>query len=87
MAAHKGQTDFVRAAAIVLKRFPEAEFLIAGRDASPQRKYENDLRSLIEELGLQNKIHLLGWIRRRCAVFRRARRFRFGFASSSRSAW
>lgn len=62
IAAHKGQTDFVRAAALVLKRFPETEFLIAGRDASPQRKHERDLKSLIAELGLQDKVHLLGWL-------------------------
>lgn len=62
IAAHKGQTEFVRAAAEVLKRFPETEFLIAGRDASPQKFHENDLRNLIEELGLRKKIHLLGWL-------------------------
>lgn len=62
IAAHKGQTDFVRAVALVLKRFPEAEFFIAGRDASPQKYHENDLRLLIEKLELKNKVHLLGWL-------------------------
>ncbi len=62
IAAHKGQIDFVRAADEVLKRFPDAEFLIAGRDASPSKKNEYALRGLIEELGLKNKIHLVGWL-------------------------
>jgi len=69
LAAHKGQTDFVRAAAMVLKRFPETEFVIAGRDASPRKNYENDLRRLIEEFGLQNKIRLLGWIDDDATIF------------------
>ncbi len=61
IAAHKGQTDFVRAASSVVKQFPEAEFLIVGQDNSANKKQQKSLESLIEELGLQNKIHLLGW--------------------------
>lgn len=62
ITAHKGQTDFVCAAAEILKKFPNAEFLIAGQDASPLKKHERDLRNSIEKLGLQDKIHFLGWL-------------------------
>lgn len=62
IAAHKGQIDFVRAAAEVSKRFPDAKFLIAGRDASTDGRNEKALRGLIEELGLKNKIHHVGWL-------------------------
>lgn len=61
ITAHKGQSDFVRAAPMVLKRFPDAEFLIAGQDGSPEKKHLKNLKNLIESLKLENKIHLLGW--------------------------
>ena len=58
---HKGQLDFVHAAAQVLKVLPETEFLIVGQDSSPQKLHHNKLQRLIEELNLQNKVHLLGF--------------------------
>lgn len=58
---HKGQLDFVRAAAIVLKDLPETEFLIVGQDSSPQQSHQMRLLKLIKELNLQDKIHLLGF--------------------------
>ncbi len=69
ITAHKGQTDFVRAASVVLKQFPAAEFLIVGQDGSPPQKYQKRLEDLIKELGLQNKIHLFGWIEDVAPVF------------------
>jgi glycosyltransferase involved in cell wall biosynthesis len=51
----------VRAAALILKQFPKTEFLIIGQDAAAQKDYRKQLEKLIEELGLQNKIHFLGW--------------------------
>lgn len=69
ITAHKGQTDFVRAASLVLKQFPAAEFLIVGQDSSPRGRYLKHLENVIEELGLQNNIHLLGWIDNVAPVF------------------
>lgn len=62
ITAHKGQTDFVRAAREVLKKLPETEFLIVGQDGSPQKKHQKRLADLIAELKLENKIHLVGWL-------------------------
>jgi glycosyltransferase involved in cell wall biosynthesis len=69
IASHKGQMDFVRAAARVTEYFPEAEFLIVGQDGSANGKQQKSLENLIEELGLQNKIHLLGWTEDVASIF------------------
>ncbi len=69
IAAHKGQTDFVRAASRVAEQFPDAEFLIVGQDGSANGKQQKNLENLIEKLGLQNKIHLLGWTDNIAPVF------------------
>ena len=61
IAAHKGQTDFARAAPEILKRFPDSRFLIVGRDNSAGEKHQTKLENLIGRLELQNKIRLLGW--------------------------
>lgn len=69
LAAHKGQTDFVRAAAKILEQFPEAEFFIAGRDQSKGKKYQNQVENLIAALNLPNRIHLLGWVEDAAAFY------------------
>lgn len=58
---HKGQLDFVRAAQLVLEKFPETEFLIIGQDGSSQKQHQFRLEKLIAELGLTKKFHLLGF--------------------------
>ena len=58
---HKGQSDFVRAAKIVLEKFPDTEFLIIGQDSSSQKQHLFQLEELIAELGLSEKIRLLGF--------------------------
>ena len=61
IAPHKGQADFIHAAALILERFPETEFLITGRDSPNRQEYRKHLEKLIEDFQLQNKIHFLGW--------------------------
>lgn len=52
----KGQDDFLRAAAIVLARRPEAQFVLVG--TGPR---EGALRSLAEELGVARSVRFLGF--------------------------
>lgn len=59
---HKGQEEFVRAAAALAPQFPEADFLIAGEDASHDKAYRGRLERLVNELGLEGRVHLLGWL-------------------------
>ncbi len=57
----KGQTDFVRAAAIIKAGSETAvEFLIAGEDASRDGRNRAALERLIAELGLAKSVRLLG---------------------------
>ncbi|MDQ3818857.1 MAG: glycosyltransferase family 4 protein, partial [Acidobacteriota bacterium] len=59
---HKGQEDLVRAAALITREFADVDFLIAGDDASPNKQYRGRLERLIKELGLEGRVHLLGWV-------------------------
>lgn len=57
----KGQADFVRAAAIVAEKFQgTVEFLCAGEDKSHTGAYRANVESLIAELGLSERVRLLG---------------------------
>lgn len=59
---HKGQEDFVRAAALITREFADVDFLIAGDDASPDKRYRAHLERLIKELHVERRVHLLGWL-------------------------
>jgi L-malate glycosyltransferase len=56
----KGHEVFVRAAALVLEAIPQARFVIAGEDDSPSAETRLAVSNLITELGLQDKVRLLG---------------------------
>ncbi|HYW73413.1 MAG TPA: glycosyltransferase [Pyrinomonadaceae bacterium] len=48
---------FLRAAALLLRDFPAAQFVVAGKDVDWNN---DDLRRQVQELGLVERIHLLG---------------------------
>ena len=58
----KGHEDFVRAAAIVSKRYDNVEFIIAGKDKSRNNENRAGIEKLIKGLGLEDRVHLTGWI-------------------------
>ena len=62
IVAHKGQLDFVRAAAQIVGKFDAVDFLIAGRDSSADKAHLRILESEIAELNLKNRVHLLGFL-------------------------
>ena len=53
----KRHDDFIRAAALVLKEFPETQFVLAGVGEAREQ-----LEKLVTELGLADCFHLLGWL-------------------------
>ena len=61
ITAHKGQTDFVRAAALLAEKYQNTDFLIIGRDGSSDGKHQKELEKLIAELNLNSRVCLVGW--------------------------
>lgn len=61
LAPIKGHDVFLRAAARVAKRRPEARFIIIGEDKSPQMENRRSLESLIAELDLNGTVEMPGW--------------------------
>ena len=62
LAPIKGQEEFIRAAAIVGSRRTDVTFVVAGEDKSRSGEYRRHLERLIEDLGLNGRVHLLGWV-------------------------
>ena len=58
----KGQEDFLRAAAEVLKQHPGAYFVIAGTDHSRGSEHQVRIEQLIDELELRERVKLVGWM-------------------------
>ena len=53
----KRHDDFIRAAALILKEFPETQFALAGVGEAREQ-----LEKLVAELGLADRFHFLGWL-------------------------
>lgn len=58
----KGHAEFLRAAAIIRRRFPIVRFLIAGLDASRSGHNQAVLEKLVAELGLARHVYQVGWV-------------------------
>jgi glycosyltransferase involved in cell wall biosynthesis len=53
----KDHANFIKAAALLLKNYPDTHFMMAGSQVDAANK---TLNQLIEELGIAERIHLLG---------------------------
>jgi L-malate glycosyltransferase len=58
----KGHFEFLQAAAIILRSFPAAQFLIAGVDAAPGTPHLKELKKEISRLGLADSVRIIGWV-------------------------
>ena len=65
----KGQEEFLRTACQVLKRFPSAYFIVAGTDHSAGNKNRARLEQLIDELGIAERVRLVGWLKDLAQVY------------------
>lgn len=61
IAPIKGQDIFVRAASIVTLERADVGFVIIGEDKSRGGENRNALKQLIDELGLKDRVRMLGW--------------------------
>jgi len=58
----KGEEEFIRATAQVLRGFPGAYFVVCGVDHSEDGRHQNRLEQLIAEAGLKDRVRLVGWL-------------------------
>ena len=58
----KGQAEFLKAAAQVRERYPNARFIIAGTDTSDGNKNLAWIEALTEKLKLKEVVQLVGWV-------------------------
>ena len=58
----KRHDDFIRAAAMIVGKFPETQFVLAGLDTSASGEVRKQLEKLVVELGLKNCFYFLGWL-------------------------
>lgn len=58
----KRHDDFIRAAALIAKRFPQTHFVLAGVDTSTTGEVRKQLDQLVTDLQLNDRFHFLGWL-------------------------
>ncbi len=58
----KGQRDFVLAAQQVAQKFPEAHFVVVGKDNSLKQDFRRELKRLVKLFDLENRFLWLDWI-------------------------
>ena len=57
----KGQHVFLRAAARIAEKYPDARFQIIGAALFSEHEYESQIRNLARELGLENRVEFTGF--------------------------
>jgi glycosyltransferase involved in cell wall biosynthesis len=58
----KGQRDFVLAANEAAKKFPDAHFVVVGKDNSLDKSFRRELKRLVKVFGLEERFLWLDWV-------------------------
>jgi Glycosyltransferase len=58
----KGQREFVFAAQEIAKKFPEARFVVVGKDNTLDRSFRRELKRLVKVFGLEERFLWLDWV-------------------------
>ena len=58
----KGQRDFILAAQIIAQKFPEAFFVVVGKDNSVKQEFRQELKRLVKVFNLENRFLWLNWV-------------------------
>lgn len=58
----KGQRDFILAAQLVAQKFPEACFVVVGKDNSYKKDFRRELKRLVKVFDLENRFLFLDWV-------------------------
>jgi len=70
LKSSKGQDLFLQGAALVVKKFPNVHFIVAGTDNFPQKIFEKQLIALVRQLEIIERVHFVGWIENVGALMR-----------------
>lgn len=65
----KGQRDFILAANIVAQKFPDARFIIVGKDNSFKKEFRRELKRLVKIFRLEDKFLWLDWVEENVPLF------------------
>jgi glycosyltransferase involved in cell wall biosynthesis len=58
----KGQEDFILAAQIVARKFPESRFIVVGKDNSFDQNFRRKLKRLVKVFDLEERFLWLDWV-------------------------
>lgn len=58
----KGQRDFVLAANEIVKRIPDAMFVVAGKDNTIDQQFRRELKRLVRVFGMEEQFLWLDWL-------------------------
>jgi len=58
----KGQRDFVLAAHELAQKFPEAFFVVVGKDNSMKQEFRRELKKLVKVFNLEDRFLWLNWV-------------------------
>ncbi len=58
----KGQRDFILAAQIIAQKFPDAHFVIVGKDNSVKKDFRRELKRLVKIFRLEERFLWLDWV-------------------------
>lgn len=65
----KGQRDFILAANILSQKFPNAKFIIVGKDNSFKKEFRRELKRLVKIFRLEEKFLWLDWVEDTAPLF------------------
>ena len=70
LKALKGQEEFLRAAAEIVRQIPTARFVVAGVDSSKTQEHRRLLKELTTELGLDQRVLFIDWMEEIAKLYR-----------------
>ncbi len=65
----KGQRDFVLAANEIAKKFPDARFVVVGKDNTVDKKFRRELKRLVRVFRLDERFLWLDWVEDTAPLF------------------
>lgn len=65
----KGQRDFILAANVVAQKYPDARFVIVGRDNSFKKEFRRELKRLVKIFRLEDCFLWLDWVEETASLF------------------